>query len=157
MNPRWRLSYAKGYVELGMLEAAESELDQLSGEWCGLFDALSLRAVILHAREEWLLLAPLAGELVAKKPDNAGLWITWAYASRRSAGIQSADAILREAELRHPTEPTIQFNLGCYACQQGNLTEALRRVRRAIELEASFAQSARTDPDLAPLREQGLL
>ena len=60
------------------------------------------------------------------------------------------------AEQRHPEEATIQFNLGCYACQRGDLKVARERVTRAIALDAAFQQAASTDPDLAPLRAQGV-
>ena len=69
--------------------------------------------------------------------------------------LASAEAILRDAETRHPEEPAIQFNLGCYACQRGDLAEARRRVDRAIALDKSFRQQAATDDDLAPLRASG--
>jgi hypothetical protein len=49
-------------------------------------------------------------------------------------------------------EPTIQFNLGCYACQRGDLNSARTRVDRAIALDPKFSVLAATDPDLAPLR-----
>ena len=78
-----------------------------------------------------------------------------AYATRRVDSLASAEAILRDAEIRHPEEPAIQFNLGCYACQRGDLAEARRRVDRAVALDASFRQQATTDDDLAPLRASG--
>ena len=66
--------------------------------------------------------------------------------------LAAAETILLDAERLHPAEPTIQFNLGCYACQRGALAEARRRVDRAIALDKKFATAAATDPDLAPLR-----
>jgi len=85
-------------------------------------------------------------------PQEAGGWITWAYATRRADSLAAAEAILLKAEQLHPAEPTIQFNLGCYACQRGDLIAAQLRVDRAIALDAHFAGTAATDPDLAPLR-----
>jgi hypothetical protein len=84
---------------------------------------------------------------------EAGAWIMWAYATRRDQSLAVAEKILLEAESEHPQEATIQFNLGCYACQRGDLKEARRRVDRAIAIEKSFRTLAATDPDLAPLRE----
>jgi Tfp pilus assembly protein PilF len=60
--------------------------------------------------------------------------------------------ILLEAERTHPKEAAIQFNLGCYACQRGDLAEARRRVERALAFDPSFREAAASDPDLAPLR-----
>jgi hypothetical protein len=80
------------------------------------------------------------------------LWVTWAYATRRCESLDAAEKILLAAEAQHPAEATIQFNLGCYACQRGDLATARRRVDRAISLDAKFTAAAATDPDLAPLR-----
>lgn len=157
MSPKWILSHARGYLELGLVERAREELSGLPAAWQEKTEVLGLRAVILQELQEWLLLQPLAGDLAGREPENPGWWVIWAYATRRAESIQAAEAILREAELRHPGEATIQFNLGCYACQQGRLPEAKSRVEKAIELERAFADSARTDPDLEPLRRQGLL
>jgi Tfp pilus assembly protein PilF len=79
--------------------------------------------------------------------------VTWAYATRRNQSLAAAEAILIESERAHPNQATIQFNLGCYACQRGDLIEARRRVDRAIALDVSFKEAAATDPDLTLLRE----
>ena len=47
-----------------------------------------------------------------------------------------------------------QFNLGCYACQLGDIEQAKTRVGKAIELDAKFKLLALDDADLEPLWEQ---
>lgn len=157
MTPKWILSHARGYLELGLAEQAREELSLLPEDWQERTEVLGLRVLILQELREWFMLQPLAGDLARREPDNAGWWVIWAYATRRAESIQAAEAVLREAEMRHPGEATIHFNLGCYACQLGRLAEAKTRVDRAVALEKAFEESARTDPDLAPLREAGLL
>lgn len=149
------MSHAKGYLALGLHDQAAEELAALPPEQARTREALWLRASVLQGQEQWTLLESLAEGLVREEPEEAGGWIIWAYASRRANSLEAAEAILRDAETRHPNEPTIQFNLGCYACQQGNLSEAKRRIEKAIHLHAAFRESALTDPDLAPLREAG--
>ena len=155
MKPGWRLSHARGYLGLGLLEEAAAELAALPAAEAESLEALELRALVLQAQRQWLLLQPVAAALVARQPEEAGWWITWAYATRRVDSLASAEAILRDAEIRHPEEPAIHFNLGCYACQRGDLAEARRRVNRAIALDASFRQQAADVDDLAPLRAAG--
>jgi tetratricopeptide (TPR) repeat protein len=155
MKSGWRLSHARGYLGLGLLEEAAAELAALPADEADSLEALSLRALVLQAQQQWILLQPVAAALVGRQPEEAGWWITWAYATRRVDSLASAEAILRDAEIRHPDEPAIQFNLGCYACQRGDLAEARRRVDRAVALDASFRQQAATDDDLAPLRTTG--
>ena len=155
MDANWRLAQARGYLGLGMVAEAAAELDQLPAAAAERMEALSLRALVLHEQSDWPALERIAGELVRRQPGDAGWWISWAYATRRSRSLGAAEAILLDAERLHATEPAIQFNLGCYACQRGDLTEARRRVDRAIALDPTFRYAAATDSDLEPLRRPG--
>lgn len=152
MLPKRRLSHARGYLELGMLDSAEAELDRIPPPMDEEIEVLGVRLAIFQERQNWPALRDLARLVVARSPGEAAGWITWAYAVRRAESLADAEKILLAAESQHPEEPTIQFNLGCYACQRGDLIGARRRVDRAIALEPRFAEAAKTDPDLAPLR-----
>jgi Flp pilus assembly protein TadD len=152
MKPSWRISHAQGYLGLGMVEEAAAELDHLPPADRERHEVLLLRAAVLQEQKNWAILRDVAYKLVLQKPDEPGGWITWAYATRRALTLVAAEFILLDAERRHPDEPTIQFNLGCYACLRGDLAEARRRVDRAIAIEKEFAAAAATDPDLAALR-----
>jgi tetratricopeptide (TPR) repeat protein len=153
MQLKWLLSHTRGYLELGMVEEAAAELERVPASADGHFDVRVLRAIVLQEKKQWSALVPLAAGLAREKPDDAGWWIMWAYAVRRAESLAAAEIILLEAEKSHPNEATIQFNLGCYACQRGDLATARVRVDRAIALNEHFREAAATDPDLAPLRE----
>jgi Tfp pilus assembly protein PilF len=155
MDLKWRLSQARGYLGLGMVAEAAEELGRVPAAEADQTEVLALRALVLQEQRQWLPLVEVAHELVRRQPAESGWWVTWAYATRRSQSLAAAEAILLEAEGAHPQEGTIQYNLGCYACQRGDLAEARRRVDRAIALDPSFREAAATDSDLAPLREAG--
>ena len=150
---RRKLSYAQGYLELGMLREAAAELDSITAPASDSSEVLALRLALLQEQKNWNALRLAAESFVRREPQEAGGWIAWAYATRRDQSLTAAEKILLEAEPTHPAEATIQFNLGCYACQRGDLKEARRRVDRAIALEKSFRALAAVDPDLGPLRE----
>lgn len=152
IQPKWRLSHAQGYLGLGMVAEAAAELDHIPAPERDGLDVLALRVAVLQEQQDWPALSATAGEFVRRAPDEAAAWVTWAFATRRADSLVAAEKILLEAESRHPAEPTIQFNLGCYACQRGDLAAARRRIDRAIALDQHFAEVAATDPDLAPLR-----
>ncbi|MBM3854547.1 MAG: hypothetical protein FJ399_15590 [Verrucomicrobia bacterium] len=152
MSPKHRLSHAQGYLGLGMMAEAAAELAHLSDSEADTTEAIGVRLALLHEQEKWPEVRDLARELVQRDAADAGVWISLAYATRRVDSLAAAEIILIKAEKGFPEEPTIQFNLGCYACQRGDLKEARRRVARAIELDKKFAALAATDPDLAPLR-----
>jgi tetratricopeptide (TPR) repeat protein len=155
MELKWRLAHARGYLGLGMIEEASAELDRVPAEMAQATDVLALRVLVLHEQARWPTLMDVASKLVLRQPMESGWWVTWAYATRRSQSLAAAEAILLEGERAHPAEAVIQFNLGCYACQRGDLVEARRRVDRAIALDASYRDAAASDPDLAPLRSSG--
>ena len=152
MRSKWHLSHAQGYLGLGMVAEAEAELARIPVAEADELEVLALRVAVLQERHNWPALRAAAGEFARRAPAEAAAWVTWAYAARRAESLAAAEKILLDAERRHPAEPTIQFNLGCYACQRGALAEARRRVDRAIALDRKFAALAATDSDLAPLR-----
>lgn len=154
MQMNRRVSYARGYLELGMVAEAAAELEQIPLAADEPIDVLGLRVAVLQEQKNWPALQSSAAELVRRQPEEPGAWITWAYATRRADSLVAAEQILFVAERHHPKEATIQFNLGCYACQRGDLDEARTRVDQAIALDENFRALASTDPDLAPLRER---
>ncbi len=152
MDLNWRLSQARGYLGLGMVAEAAGELDGVPAGEANQTEVLALRAAVLQEQSRWPALEEVARELARRQPEASGWWITWAYATRRSRSLAEAEAILLAAERARPEDATIQFNLGCYACQRGDLAAARRRVDRAIALDSAFREAAAADPDLAPLR-----
>ena len=155
MLPQRRISFAQGYLALGMVSEAAAELAQLTPRDADRPEALAVRLAVLHEQKKWDQVCDLARNLVRRSPSEPALWVTWAYATRRSVSLAAAEKVLREAVTHHPVEPTIQFNLGCYACLRGDFAEAQARVDRAVALDAKFAQLAATDPDLETLRARG--
>lgn len=152
MLPQRRLMHARGYLGLGLLNDAENELVLAERSGASTAAVAAVRMLLLHEREDWPAVRELARTLIARGDADAGAWISCAYATRRTESLAAAEAVLLEAERLFPEEPTIQFNLGCYACQRGDLATARTRVDRAIVLEPSFREAAEADPDLAPLR-----
>ena len=152
MQLKWRLSHAQGYLQLGMVDEAAAELRLIPAKERDGTEVLALRVAVLQEQGRWRALRLAAAELVRRQPAEPAGWVTWAFATRRTRSIIEAEQILLEADARHPREPTIQFNLGCYACLRGDLAEAKRRVRRAITLNSVFRAHAKSDPDLDALR-----
>ena len=155
MFPKRRISHAQGYLALGMVAEAAAELEKLPAEDAERPEALAVRLAVLHEQQKWIEVRDLSRAMVTRTPGEPALWVSWAYATRRAESLEAAEKILRDAEAHHPTEPTIQFNLGCYACQRGDLVAARAHVDRAIALDPKFAELAATDPDLEPLRSAG--
>ncbi len=135
-----------------MVKEAKAELDAVSADDARRPEVVALRVGLLQAAEQWRELRKYAQGLVESEPGEPGWWIIWAYAARRAATVKAAEKILLEAEKQHPKDATIQFNLGCYACQLGDLAAAKTHVVRAIAIDNAFLKNALEDPDLEPLR-----
>lgn len=152
MNRQWHLSHLRGYLELGMDRDARRELHRLPEKVREEPEFLAMAMQIHQNAKRWPSLERIARKLVKRQPNEAGWWITLAYATRRTRSIKAAQQILLKAEDLHGKEPTIQFNLACYAAQLGDIGEARLRLARAIAREPRFAELAKTDPDLEPMR-----
>ena len=148
---------AVGYANLGMYADALVELDNLSPQMNMDEGVQEFKLRLLERAGRWQDAAGLASRLATSNPDESRWFIAWAFAKRRSDSIETASKILTDAASLHPKDPLIQFNLGCYAAQRGDLTTAQTYVRRAIELDHDLEKLAHQDPDLEPLRQAHLI
>jgi len=140
-----------------MVTDALDELDQLSPSMSADGGVMEFKLRLLERARKWSEAATLAAKLAASHPNEARWFVAWAFAKRRSDCLETASKILSEAASLHPKDPLIQFNLGCYAAQRGDLTTAQSHVRRAIELDHDLEKMAHEDPDLEPLRKAHLI
>ena len=148
------LRSACGYIEQGMFQEAQAELEEID-PLCGLLpEILAARIPHYRALEKWDLMAIVAKKLAEWNPEEPANFIDWADAAMRGESIRQAHAILTRAACLHPNDGTIQFNLACYEGQMGNLGLARAHLKRAIEIEAKFRLMALEDPDLEPLWEE---
>ena len=148
------LHAAMGFLELGMIAEADGELDSLPPEDRDRSSVLTLRVEIYRTAKKWSLMEVVARELWKRHPDEPDYWTNLAWAVRRSDSVVAARDILLEAVERFPGDAMTHFNLGCYACQLGDIEQAKTRVGKAIELDAKFKLLALDDDDLNPLWEE---
>ena len=59
--------------------------------------------------------------------------------------------ILLEALEKFPNDAMTNYNLGCYACQLGDMDNAKKFVGDAIKLDSKYKLMALDDEDLEPL------
>ncbi len=148
-----RLRHASGYLGLGMVAQAALELDAVDPADRESADVLATRVELLLEIKAWLPLSELAEHLAQVAPQVEQGWIHWAYALRELERIEEAKAVLLAAEPFHgKTCAVLHYNLACYECLLGNLPNAKRRLRTAIERDAHWKEAALTDPDLVRLR-----
>ena len=134
-----------------MLDDAAMVLEEIAPEDKTRNEVLGARVDIYMAAKKWDMAAAVASHLVKVEPQNAGWWISLAYALRRTESVEKAEAILLRAQAIHPKVAMIAFNLACYASVTGRMEEAKERLQHAIKLDKEIRGLALDDEDLKPL------
>jgi hypothetical protein len=134
-----------------MVEDAANEIECIPPDQKNSSEVLGVRLEIYRAAEKWSLMEVVARELWKRHQDQPVYWNHFAWAVRRAESIESANDILLQAVEKFPEDALTHFNLGCYACQMGNLESAKERVGKSVELDAKFKLLAIDDPDLESL------
>jgi predicted Zn-dependent protease len=149
---------AIGWMELGNLVEARAELAQLSAAPQEHPDVLEVRWSISAGQERWDEALEIARTLLRRAPKRSSGWLHQAYALRRvpDGGLQKAWDALLPAFDKFPKEPTIPFNLSCYACQMRQLDVARDWLQRAAAIggKEKVMRMALKDSDLEPLWDE---
>lgn len=155
MSPLKRhVQAAEGFLELGLPLLAEEEIDAVNSEHHTFPVVLRLKVEIFRTLKQWTKMEPPARLLGEEESHESYGWLNWAYAARRTRGLEAAREILLRALAHHPEESTVRYNLACYECQLGRLNEAREYLLHAIRISSRFRGMARSDPDLAPLHDE---
>jgi len=151
-------SAAIGWLELGNLAEARAELAQISSGQQEHPDVLEVRWSISAEEKRWEEGLQIAQALLRRAPERSSGWLHQAYALRRvpDGSVQKAWEALLPASDKFPKEPTIPFNLSCYACQLRQLDAARDWLKRAVAVggKANIKRMALQDSDLEPLWEE---
>lgn len=150
-----QLNAVLGWLELGNVAEARAELNRISAAVQERADLLEVRWILDAREEDWPAALKTAERLVKIAPANASGWLHRAYATRRVSkdGVQKAEAVLIPAVEKFPEEPTIPYNLACYACVQGRLEDARNWLKEAVKRggKKKIQKMALSDSDLEAL------
>jgi tetratricopeptide (TPR) repeat protein len=142
------LRAACAFVETGMFDEAQAELEKIDPSSRLLPELLAARIPLYRALEKWDVMASVARKLTEWNPEEPRNFIHWAFATGRAKSIPAAHAILTRAAELHPADATIQFNLACYEAQMGHPDRAKAHLKRAAEINPEFGLMALGNPDL---------
>ncbi len=146
---------ALGWLGLDCVVEARESLGQVAKEHRNHPEVLSARWTLSVYERQWDIALQLAGEELARSPEDATGWLHRAYALRRINGgglVQAWEALLPAAK-KFPQEPVIAYNLSCYACQMQQLDIARHWLQRAVMAgqKDGIKKMALADEDLQPL------
>jgi Flp pilus assembly protein TadD len=149
---RKHLDYALGYIELGLFAEAREELSRITTADRKQPSVLGVLLELAMAEEAWTAVITFAPQIAEADPSNERPWIAWAYALRERGKITEArDVLLRGAAAISEPSVLVDYNLACYFCLLGDLTEARRRLNLVFARDPHWKTDARQDPDLAAL------
>jgi predicted Zn-dependent protease len=149
------LSAAIGWLELGNPAEARAELAGIKLAQQGHPDVLEVRWLVAAEQERWEEGLQIAQALLQRAPKRSSGWLHQAYALRRvpdGSVIKAWNALLPAFD-KFPKEPTIPYNLSCYACQMQQLDTARLYLESAARIGGKdrIKRMALEDPDLEPL------
>jgi predicted Zn-dependent protease len=140
-----------GYVDLGMYEEANAELEKLPNE-------IKTHPVVLLARLELLVEMKRWEEGVNLGQSLAKLWpqefefrFKAAYCLHELRRTQEAKDTLIDAPVNQRKTALYFYNMACYETQLGNVAQAKLLLKSCFERDKKWRAEALEDPDLEPL------
>lgn len=149
------LDAAEGWLGLGDHLSANEELEQITPVFRAHPEVLAIRWLVYSKAGKWELAVEVARILSEILPDNSWGFIQYAYSLHELKRTKEAWGVLIPVVDKFP-DHIIRYNLACYACQLGNVEEALAWLVKAIALagKKEIREMALNDPDLEPLRDK---
>jgi predicted Zn-dependent protease len=144
---------AEGYFELGMQTEALAVLDRLPPENQERAETLRMRISIWLTMEDWAPALKLSTRMCDLYPSESFGFIHKAFCLHELGATAEAKQTLLDGPASLLEEPIYYYNLGCYDAALGNLESAQAYLRASFRLDKSFRDFAKSDPDLAGIRD----
>ena len=142
---------ARGYFELGMIEDAFEELENLGEEAADMMEVIRLKADMLIEQKLWNDAFQMSQRLCESEPRGVQGYIHAAYCLHEMKRTSDACDLLLAGPPHLRDEPVWLYNLGCYLAVLGKNEEASEYLEQSFEIDGSLRERAKTDPDLEPL------
>lgn len=145
---------AEGYSELGMLDDALAQLDQLDRDDQDRLEILRMKIDILLRKQDWKNALRLSLRFCGIHPNQPYGYIHAAFCLHELGRTSEAKQTLLDGPATLLDEPVYYYNLGCYDSVLGNLEQAKAYLRASFRLDKSFRELAKSDPDLKQIRDE---
>ena len=139
---------ASGWLELGMPDDALEELNGLEGDDRCSRKALELELAARMAKGYWKDGSATALELCAQNIDEPDFFLSAAYCLHEAGETGEAMKTLLRGPRALEGLPVYHYNMACYMWTLGDKDGAKEHLGKAIEMDESFLESARSDRDL---------
>jgi len=153
---RHHLNAAAGWLALGDIAEARGELARISTQNAGHPEVLNLQWHVHAEAHEWEEALLIAQRHISLDGNSPSAWIHQSFALHELQRTREAYHELQRVVEKFPADGTIPYNLACYTCRLGRLSEArdwLARARGVLGRETLLAMASE-DPDLEQLRKE---
>ena len=150
---RKQLDAASGYLILGMAERALCELDRIEDARAVTGEFHSLKGEALRQLEDYDAALTAYGRALAEQPTSIDLLMGMAWCYKRIGMVEQAIAATEQAYRVAPQEPILIYNLACYYALNGEKSQALSRLGRALRMDSSLRKLVADESDFDVLRD----
>lgn len=144
----WALSFARGYLELGMVAQAERELRQLPASLQEAPEVMSLRSHLLVARRRWRRVVAHARRAVQMFPEAPEYYIHAATAFDMLGRRDESRRIWDSAPDTVRTNGVLHLHVARFEARLGNVDAARDHLASALDLDPALRSVASRDPHL---------
>ena len=152
MKLEWRVRTACGYAELGMDRESMAELNAIPKAYQNRPEVLQLRLHHLMMRKSWQRALTLSRKLCRVAPDCGAGFLHAGFCLNQLGRTEDARLMLLSGPAALRCEPIYFYNLGCYEALLGRARDARRHLQISFQMDPSFREIAKNDPDLRSLR-----
>lgn len=139
---------ASGWLELGMPDDALEELAGLSGEDRDERKALELKLAAQMSKENWKEASDTAQNLCRQAVDEPEFFLSAAFCLHETGDTDEARKWLLSGPDILEEMPVFHYNMACYLWKLGEGERARNYLAKAVEMDDTFLESARSDRDL---------
>jgi Flp pilus assembly protein TadD len=148
MGLEWQLRSACGYAELGMDRESMAELNAIPKASQDRPEVLQLRLHHLMMRQSWQRALTLSRKLCRVAPRSGAGYLHAGFCLNQLGRTKDAREMLLKGPPALRREPIYYYNLGCYEALLGYPQDAQRHLEISFQMDATFREIAKKDPDL---------
>ncbi len=153
MNFEWQFRAACGYAELGMRRESIGELNAIERDLQNRPEVLQLRLHHLMHEKRWTQALRISQKLCRAAPDCTAGFLHAGFCLHELGKTAQAKAVLLRGPAALREEPIYYYNMGCYDALLGNLNDARAHLEVSFEMDETFRELAKRDPDLEAVKE----
>jgi predicted Zn-dependent protease len=152
MKFEWHFHAACGYAELGMTRESVGELNAIDSAFQNRPEVLQLRLHHLMRQNRWAQALRVSQKLCRAAPECSAGFLHAGFCLHELGKTAEAKQLLLKGPAALLQEPIYYYNMGCYEALLGNVKDAQVNLHTSFEMDATFRELAKKDPDLESVR-----